>query len=131
MKNPIDCTTGPPGIAMRMYRGLSSGDLAAALKTFADDAVWVQPGDSPVSGEHRGHIALAGMVGPLLERGLRIDPIEVWQVEPDRVIVLSRVALAGESADEIDIVTIRNEQIVHIQHIGDTQMLARAFAAKD
>ena len=88
-------------------------------------------GEPPVSGDDREHIALAGRGGPLLERGRRIDPIEVWQVEPDRVIVLSRVALAGESADEIDIVTIRNEQIVQIEHIGDTQMLARAFAAKD
>ncbi len=123
---PTD-STDPRAITMRMYRALASGDLAAALNTFDSDAVWLQPGDSPVSGEHRGHIALAEMVQPLLERGLRIEPLETWQVAPERVVVLSRVALGGESADEIDIVTIQNQRIVHLQHIGDTAMLARAF----
>lgn len=126
----MDGSTDPSAVAMRMYRALATGDLVAALKSFTADAVWIQPGDSPVSGEHRGHVALANMVQPLLERGLRIDPIESWQIEPCRVVVLSRVALGGESADEIDIVTVQDDQIVHIQHIGDTQMLARASETK-
>lgn len=127
MREEVAPRERPTETAMRIYRALNRGDLSSALMTFDREAVWVQPGTSPVSGEHRGHHALARLVEPLLARGLRMVPLESWAVGPDRVVVLARVELAGEAADEIDIMVVRNGLITQCQHIGDTAMLERAF----
>lgn len=36
------------------YEAFDKGDMAVLTELFAENVVWHAPGDSPISGEHRG-----------------------------------------------------------------------------
>jgi ketosteroid isomerase-like protein len=54
----------------RNVRALRNGDLGPLMAGYADDAVFVFPGNSRWSGEYRGKEAIAGFMGRYLSDGL-------------------------------------------------------------
>jgi ketosteroid isomerase-like protein len=43
-------------------------DPTMIAEVFAEDAEWVEPGDSPISGRYRGRDAVAGLFATVVER---------------------------------------------------------------
>lgn len=62
-----------------------------------------------------------------LRCGLKVEPIEYY-CEADRVVAINSVSFADEQANEVDRFTFNDGRIVAVEHIGDTQMLARVLA---
>jgi uncharacterized protein len=51
----------------RGYAAFSTGDLDTVFSLFADDMVWHNGGSNQLSGDYRGHEAITGMFGKLIE----------------------------------------------------------------
>jgi ketosteroid isomerase-like protein len=51
----------------RGYAAFGSGDLETVFGLFADDIVWHNGGSNQLTGDYRGHDAVMGMFGKLLE----------------------------------------------------------------
>ncbi len=51
----------------RGYEAFGTGDLDTVFSLFADDMVWHNGGSNQLSGDYRGHQAITGMFGKLLE----------------------------------------------------------------
>jgi hypothetical protein len=51
----------------RGYAAFSTGDLDTVFSLMADDMVWHNGGSNQLSGDFRGHEAIMGMFGKLLE----------------------------------------------------------------
>lgn len=49
------------------YAAFGSGDLETVFGLFADDIVWHNGGSNELTGDYRGHDAVMGMFGKLLE----------------------------------------------------------------
>ena len=62
-------STDEPGVVrMRQAFGaFAKGDLATVQATFTSDIVWINSGDNPLSGEHRGWEQVEQMFGTLFE----------------------------------------------------------------
>ena len=112
--------------ARASYEAFAAGDMAHVMDAFSDDIEWVQPGHAPVSGVHRGKAAVIALFATLLQKGLAVRPLAFFG-DGERVVVVTNVTLAGEQADEVDLLTFRHGRVAHVQHIGDTMMLQRAF----
>ena len=68
-------------VVRRFYAAVADRDFDAAADCFAENAVWILPGRSPIAGEHRGWDAIRGdflaKLGPLSGDTLRVELIEV------------------------------------------------------
>jgi uncharacterized protein len=51
----------------RGYEAFSTGDLDTVFSLFASDMVWHNGGSNQLSGDFRGHEAIMGMFGKLIE----------------------------------------------------------------
>ena len=112
--------------AQAVYDAFGKGDYGTVLEAFAPDIEWTQPGTTSLSGIHRGRDAVAELFLALAARGLVVEPLE-FHAAGDQVVAITKVTLAGDSANEVDRFTFRDGVIVAVEHIGDTQMLARAL----
>ena len=112
--------------ARTVYEAFGAGDFGTVLEAFAPDIEWTQPGTTSLSGIHRGRDAVAELFLALAARGLVVEPLE-FHAADDQVVAINKVTLAGDSANEVDRMTFRDGAIVAIEHIGDTQMLARGL----
>lgn len=110
-----------------LYDDFARGDFASVLEAFAPNVVWQQPGDTELSGTHRGTDEVATFFLQLALRGLKVEPIEYF-AEGDRVVAINSVTFGGEQANEVDRFSFEDGRIVAVEHIGDTQMLARVLA---
>ncbi len=50
------------------YQAFARGDGPALADVFDQDVVWHYPGNSPLSGEHKGRDAVLGFLGQFMER---------------------------------------------------------------
>jgi ketosteroid isomerase-like protein len=71
----------PVDVVQQLYAAVADRDLDAAARCFSDDAVWVLPGTSSISGTHRGWAAirdnLLAKLGPLSGDTLRAQLLDV------------------------------------------------------
>ncbi|KRE27763.1 hypothetical protein ASG82_15475 [Mycobacterium sp. Soil538] len=112
-----------------LYRAFRSGDLPRLLATLSEDVTWTQPGSTRLSTVHRGRGAVVGFFLDITQYGLSVQPIEYF-ADGDKVLAVVDVELAGERANEVDRFVLRDGVIVAVEHIGDTEMLARALHAE-
>lgn len=113
-----------------LYRSFAEGDWAGVLASFAEDVEWTQPGSTRLSGVHRGRDAVIGFFLDIGQYGLAVRPLELFG-EGRRVVAVVEVQLAGEQANEVDrFVLDEDGLIVAVEHIGDTEMLARAVGTE-
>jgi len=113
----------------RAYAAFSSGDAEGAMQDLADDIEWITPGKSAISGTVRGKQEVGALWGKFLEQGFKTSP-QYWFADDERVVVLTRVTVAGEEADEADVLTFRDGKVVRFQSASDTALLERVYGSQ-
>ncbi|HEV7207596.1 MAG TPA: nuclear transport factor 2 family protein [Mycobacteriales bacterium] len=111
------------------YAAFSAGDAATAMADFADDIEWIIPGNSTVSGTYRGKAEVGGFFMKLGEKSFKTEP-EHFLADDERVVVLTRTTADGQSADQADVLTLRDGKIVKFQSAGDTALEERIWGTK-
>jgi ketosteroid isomerase-like protein len=115
--------------AKRAYEAFSAGDAAGAMENMADDVEWITPGSSAVSGTRNGKQEVGALWAQFAEKGFTTAP-EHWYSDDERVVVLTRVTLDGQRADQVDVLKFRDGKLVKFQSAGDTAMLERVYGSK-
>jgi ketosteroid isomerase-like protein len=109
------------------YRAFAAGDAAAAMENMDDGVVWTARGDSSLSGTYKGKAEIAGLWAKLGEKGLRTEPHD-FIADGDKVVVLTKVTLDGESEEAADVLTYNGEgKLVAFEQIGDPAIASRVF----
>ena len=117
------------GSAKAGYAAFSWGDPEAAMVNMADDVECVVPGNSTVSGTYHGKEELGAWWKKLAEKS-HTQVAELFLGDDERVMVLVRATIAGESRDRVDILTYRDGKVVKIQSVLDTLFHQRIFGTK-
>ena len=115
--------------ARRAYAAFSEGDAQAAMEDLADDVEWITPGNSEISGTVKGKEDVGELWGKFLDKDFKTSP-QYWFADDERVVVLTRVSLDGEEADEADVLTFRDGKVVKFQSAADTALLERVYGSK-
>ena len=115
--------------AKAAYAAFSAGDAEAAMARIADDVEWTTPGESAISGTVHGKPAVGALWAKLAEKGFTTSP-QYWFSDEDRVVVLTQITVGGEQADQADVLTYRDGQLVKFQNAGDTALYERVFGSK-
>ncbi len=113
----------------RAYAAFSEGDAEAAMQDLADDIEWITPGNSEIGGTVKGKEEVGELWGKFLEKGFKTSP-QYWFADDERVVVLTRVTLDGNQADEADVLTFRDGKVVKFQSAADTALLERVYGTK-
>ncbi|MGH3674676.1 MAG: nuclear transport factor 2 family protein [Mycobacterium sp.] len=111
------------------YVAFGKGDLETVMNDYDDDVEFVLPGNSTLSGTHRGKDGVRDLFTKVGEKNFKIDP-KRFVADDDVVVVLSEVSVGGESGLQADAFTYRNGKIVSVQDYGDTAMFERVFGTK-
>jgi hypothetical protein len=115
--------------AKRAYAAFSAGDAEAAMARIADDVEWITPGNSAISGTLHGKQEVGDLWASLAGKGFTTSP-QYWFSDEDRVVVLTHITVAGEKADQADVLTYRDGKLVKFQTAGDTALYERVFGSK-
>ena len=115
--------------AKQAYAAFSAGDAEGAMARMADDVEWITPGNSAISGTLHGKQEVGDLWAKLAEKGFSTSP-QYWFSDEDRVVVLTRITVAGEHADQADVLTYRDGKLVKFQNAGDTALYERVFGSK-
>jgi ketosteroid isomerase-like protein len=109
------------------YRAFASGDAATAMEDMDDGVVWTARGDSSLSGTYKGKEEVAGLWAKLGEKGLKTEPHD-FVADGDKVVVLTKVTLDGESDEAADVLTYNGEgKLVAFVQLGDPAIANRVF----
>jgi ketosteroid isomerase-like protein len=115
--------------AQRGYAAFGAGDVEGAMAVLSDGVEWIIPGNSAVSGTMRGKREVGEFWSRLAEKGYTTEP-QYWFSDDERVVVLTRTTLDGHDADEADVLTFRDGQVVRFQAALDTALLAQVYGTK-
>lgn len=110
-----------------LYKSFANGDWDRVVETLSDEIVWTQPGTTRLSRVYRGRHEVIEFFLDIAQYGLAVRPIEYF-ANGGQVLAVVDVELAGERANEVDRFEVRDGRIMAVEHIGDTEMLARALA---
>ena len=114
--------------AKQAYAAFSAGDAEAAMARIADDVEWITPGTArsaaPCTASKRSEPC-----GEACREGLCASP-QHWFSDEDRVVVLTQITVGGEQADQADVLTYRDGELVKFQTAGDTALYERVFGSK-
>ena len=113
----------------KAYAAFGNADIDAASADIADDIEWIVPGNSTISGTYHGKDEVIGFWIRLAEKGFTTEP-EHFLGDDERVVVLTKVTSAGESADQVDVLSFRDGKVVRFQTAGDTAMQERIWGSK-
>jgi ketosteroid isomerase-like protein len=90
---------------------------------------WITPGNSAISGTVRGKDEVGALWQKFLENQFTTTP-QYWFSDDQRVVVLTQITLAGDTADQADVLTFRDGKVVKFQSASDTALLERVFGPK-
>ena len=101
-------------LVRKAYQNFEAGDLDLLRVVMAEEAVWHEPGRSPLAGDHKGLEAVLGFLGELKERSGGTFRIEVLDVlsEPERAVVLQRET-ATRSGKTLDVIAALDFEVHH------------------
>ena len=106
-------------MAKKAYAAFAAGDLEGAGSALDDQIEWIVAGNSAISGTYSGKDAVFGFWMRLAEKGFTTRP-EHFLADEERVVVLTSITVGGETADQADVLTIRDGKVVKFQAAGDT-----------
>jgi ketosteroid isomerase-like protein len=115
--------------AKQGYAAFQNGDAAGAMEHISDDIEWIVAGNSAISGTYRGKQEVGQFWAKLAEKGFVTSP-QYWFSDEERVVVLTHVTFAGESANQADVLTYRDGELVTFESAGDTALQERIFGSK-
>jgi ketosteroid isomerase-like protein len=109
------------------YRAFASGDAAGAMKDMNDGVVWTARGDSSLSGTYRGKEEVGTLWAKLAEKGLKTEPHD-FIADGDKVVVLTKVTLEGQSDEAADVLTYDEEgKLIAFDQLGDPKIVNGLF----
>ena len=111
------------------YQAFGAGDLEGAMKDMADDIEWIEAGDSTISGTYRGKDEVARFFMTLASKSFRTEP-QHFIADGDHVVVLTRITVDGQSADQADVLTFRGGKVAKFQSAGDTALQESIWGKK-
>ena len=109
------------------YEAFVKGDIPAVLEMFAPDIRWQISGRAGLAGEYRGHDAVLGFFGQLMERSggtFKLELVDLLASE-DHVVVLTRETGDRAGRSSLDI------QGVHIWRVVDGKAVEFRGTADD
>ena len=112
--------------AKKAYAAFSDGNAEGAMENMADDVEWIVPGNSSVSGTLHGKEEVGEFWGKLAEKDFSTSP-QYWFADDEHVVVLTRVSVDGEEADQADVATYRDGKLVKFQSATDTALFEKVF----
>ena len=80
-------------------------------------------GNSAIGGTLRSKEDVGALWAKLAEKDFTTMP-QFWFSDEDRVVVLTQTRLAGEHADQADVLTYRDGKLIRFQSAGDTALLS-------
>ena len=123
-------------LVRRGYEAFSKGDLDTLREVIASDAVHSVPGNSPVSGDHKGIDAILAMYGQLFERSGGTINVELENAMTDghgTVVAVHRswAERNGKSIDQHEAIvfTIRDGQAIELHETFEDLEGSDAFWA--
>jgi ketosteroid isomerase-like protein len=77
------------------YEQFARGGIDAVFERFAPDMVWTLAGPAAIAGTYHGHAGVQEALGRIKAAwpGKRVEPLEFFSDEEDRVVVLGRHVL--------------------------------------
>jgi uncharacterized protein len=109
------------------YRAFASGDAVGAMENMDDGVVWTARGDSALSGTYKGKEEVAKLWVKLGEKGLKTEPHD-FIADGDKVVVLTKVTLDGESDEAADVLTYDERgKLIAFDQLGDPTTANRAY----
>ena len=127
-----------PNIAIvrRYFDAVARGDLATVGSTLADDIEWHQPGNSSLSGLHKGKEAVFALLGSFMQRSagtFRIDHVGTLMAQGDLVTTTLHFRAertgASMSMSGVDLLRIADGQIREVWLFSEDQAAEDAFWA--
>jgi uncharacterized protein len=120
----------------RGYAAFSSGDMETLMSLYNDDAVHIVPGESLVSGAHKGKDNILALYGKLFELSGGTIQIELDHVLSDggnRVVAIhtSTLEMAGETHTQTEALmfTLADGKVAEIQDFfADIALNDRLFS---
>jgi ketosteroid isomerase-like protein len=116
-------------VTKKGYEAFSAGDLEAALGVFDDSAEWTINGESMIGGTYRGKNELTELFMRLSEKATKVET-KRFLADGDVVMVLTKVTVGADTADEADVFEFRDGKVVKAHSYGDTAMQERIFGSK-
>ncbi|MFN2593311.1 MAG: nuclear transport factor 2 family protein [Actinomycetota bacterium] len=120
----------------RFYAAFSSGDGEALTTLMAPDIVWSSPGNSQISGDHKGRdevLALFGLCGELTQGNLSVELLSINVAADGTVVTVHRVKgeRDGNSLDvlETETGTIEDGHIARVEEGYSNQAASDDFWA--
>lgn len=111
------------------YEAFNARDGQTVLSLFDDNAEWIQPGNSAISGTYHGKQEIAGLLATMGEKQVSVTNDHIL-ADGDLVVMLGQTTVAGETTDAATVFTIRDGHTVRVQAYGDTAVLERIFGKK-
>ena len=111
------------------YQAFAAGDLDGALADMADDIEWVVPGNSAISGTYRGKDEVTNFFMTLAGKSFQTEP-QHFIADGDHVVVLTRTTADGQSTDQVDVLTFRDDKLAKFQSAGDTALQETIWGKK-
>lgn len=123
-------------LVQKAYADFARGDVAAVLESFADDIVWITPGNTVLAGERQGRAEVAEFFRTLRDQWdfLDFEPKE-YIASADRVVALGRYEVRSRQTGRTAAShwamtwTIRGGKAVAFQEYTDTSNLEAAATA--
>lgn len=110
------------------YRAFASGDADGAMANMDDSITWTARGENSLTGTYTGKQEVGELWGKLAGKGFSTEPLE-FIADGDKVVVLTRVTLDGETVDGVDVLGFDSDgKLVAFDALGDPKVANRVFA---
>ncbi len=115
------------------YEAFEKGDMAVLTDLFAENVVWHVPGDSPISGEHRGREAVFAAFAKTAQLSGGSFKIEVHDVlaNDEHTVALTRATGSRQGRQltslDTDVYHMSNGKVTEFWSFAEDQRLTDEF----
>jgi uncharacterized protein len=114
--------------AQDAYAAFSSGDAEGAMSNIDDSIEWTVRGDNALTGTYNGKQEVGELWGKFMGQDFRTEPHD-FVADGEKVVVLTTVHLAGENAENADVLTYNADgKLVSFETVGDPAVANRVYA---
>lgn len=114
-------------VAKAGYAAFAAADLAAVLDAYADDAEFVLPGDSTISGTARGKEAITAVLARLGEQNAKSAPHR-YVADGDTVVALNDIQIGGETVSCVEVLQFNADaKCQRYENFGTEGVLKRVY----
>lgn len=124
----------PADVIARYGAAAAAGDMTELAAVLHEHAVWHQPGDNPLSGDHAGPDAIVAHLGRFMELSGGTFRLETLSVEGAGALVATTVRFSAaregrEDLDQggVDVFRVEGDRIAEIWLISEDQEAEDAF----